>query len=288
MERWRLIRDFEGGRGAWNMAVDEVLFRAAEKGRPHGPLLRLYSWVPPCLSIGYHQLLEETCDESYCASAGIEVVRRPTGGKAVLHAEELTYAVIARQDMPPFAGLTLMGTYALIAQALAGSLRAAGLEVSFGGRGLPPSPKGGSPCFLLPSEQEITVGGRKVVGSAQLRGARAFLQHGAIPLSLDYQALALASAQPPEHVASYRQAFAGVAELKPDITLASLTDAVVSGFQTVFAGPWEERGLDEQERDLARSLARDRYGTAAWTRKGSEPESRGVGDPVRGDGTNGR
>ncbi len=167
-----------------------------------------------------------------------------------------------------------MGTYALIAQALAESIRAAGLEVSFGGRGLPPSPKGGSPCFLMPSEQEITVGGRKVVGSAQLRGARAFLQHGAIPLSLDYEALALASAQPPEHVASYRQAFAGLAELKPDITLPSLTDAVVSGFQHVFAGPWEERGLDEQERDLAQSLARDRYGTAEWTRGGRQRSGR--------------
>jgi lipoate-protein ligase A len=258
------------------MAVDEALFRTAEEGRADGPLLRLYSWAPPCLSIGYHQVLHETCDENYCEKEGIEVVRRPTGGKAVLHADELTYSVIARQDLTPFSGLSLMGTYGLIAQALAEGLRASGLDVSFGGRGLPPSPRGGAPCFLLPSEKEITVGGRKVVGSAQLRGARAFLQHGAIPLSIDYEALALASAQPPEHAASYRRAFAGVVELKPEITLPSLTEAIVSGFQRVFEGPWAERGLDEHERDLAQSLACDRYGTAEWTRKGKEPESRGA------------
>jgi lipoate-protein ligase A len=261
------------------MAVDEALFQAAEEGRADGPVLRLYAWAPPCLSIGYHQLLDETCDESYCERAGIDVVRRPTGGKAVLHADELTYSVVARQDLTPFLGLPLMGTYALIAQALAQGLRSAGLDVSFGGRGLPQSPKGGAPCFLLPSEKEITVGGRKVVGSAQLRGARAFLQHGSIPMSLDYEALALASAQPPEHAETYRRAFAGVAEFKPDITLPSFTDAVVSGFQEVFAGFWEERGLDEQERNLAQGLARDRYGTAEWTRKEKEPESRRSGEP---------
>jgi len=256
------------------MAVDEALFRAAEEGRAADPLLRLYSWSPPCLSIGYHQLLDETCDKKHCEKAGIEVVRRPTGGKAVLHADELTYSVVARQDLAPFSGFSLMGAYGLIAKALAEGLRATGLDVSFGDRGLPQSPKGGAPCFLLPSEKEITVGGHKVVGSAQLRGARAFLQHGAIPLSIDYEALARASAQPPEHAASYRKAFAGVAELRPDITLSSLADAVVSGFQSVFEGPWEARDLGAEERDSAHSLARDRYGTAEWTRKGREPGSR--------------
>jgi lipoate-protein ligase A len=248
------------------MAVDEALFRAAEEGRANGPVLRLYSWAPPCLSIGYHQLLDETCDESYCENAGIDVVRRPTGGKAVLHADELTYSVVARQDLTPFSGLTLMGTYALIAQALAQGLRAAGLEVSFGGRGLPPSPKGGAPCFLLPSEKEITVGGRKVVGSAQLRGARAFLQHGAIPLTLDYEALALASAQPQEHAETYRRAFAGAADFRPDITREALANAIEEGFAAVFQDPWEKRPLDEDERGLAQRLLKARYGMAEWTR----------------------
>jgi lipoate-protein ligase A len=210
--------------------------------------------------------MQETCDESYCRENGIDVVRRPTGGKAVLHADELTYSVVARQELAPFSGLSLMDTYGLIAKALAESLRIAGLEVSLGGRGLPLSPKGGAPCFLLPSENEITVGGRKVVGSAQLRGGRAFLQHGAIPLRLNYEALALASSQPVDHAASYRRAFAGVAELRPEITRSSLAGAVASGFRNVFEGPWAERGLDEHERDLAQSLACDRYGTAEWTR----------------------
>lgn len=270
MERWRLVVDPEGRSGAWNMAADEALFQAAEEGRTDGPVLRLYAWDPPCLSIGYHQRLRETCDESYCARAGFEVVRRPTGGKAVLHDEEVTYSVTGRQDLAPFRGLSLMETYGLIAQALATGLRTLGLDASCTRRGRPISPEGGSPCFLLPSEKEITVKGRKVVGSAQRRGERAFLQHGAIPLRLDYDALALASGQPVADAASYREAFAGVADFRPDITREDLAKAIAEGFASVFPGPWENRPLDEQERTLAQRLLRDQYGTVEWTRNGPQ------------------
>ena len=279
MVQWRLVWDLEGRSGAWNMAADEALFQSAEEGRTDGPVLRLYTWDPPCLSIGYHQRLRETCDEDFCARAGFEIVRRPTGGKAVLHDDEVTYSVTGRQDLAPFLGLSLMETYGLIAQALAAGLRTLGLDASCTQRGRPISPEGGAPCFLLPSEKEITVGGRKVVGSAQRRGQRAFLQHGAIPLRLDYEALALASGQPVGNAVSYRRAFAGLADFRREITRESLARAIAEGFAAVFPGPWETRPLDEEEQDLARNLANGRYGTVEWTRKGMEPENRGAGEP---------
>lgn len=285
MGRWRLVVDPAGGSGAWNMAADEALFRAAEEGLTNGPVLRLYAWDPPCLSIGYHQRLGDTCDERYCARAGFEVVRRPTGGKAVLHDEEVTYSVTGRQDLAPFCGLSLMDTYGLIAQALAAGLRTLGLHASCTRRGRPISPEGGSPCFLLPSEKEITVEGRKVVGSAQRRGERAFLQHGAIPLRLDYEALALASGQPVADAASYRDAFAGVSDFRPGITREVLAQAIAEGFAAVFPGPWERRPLDEHERNLAKHLVEERYGTAEWTMRGPQRSgSEGEGDRETGLG----
>lgn len=249
------------------MAVDEALFREAEERRSSGPVLRLYAWSPACLSIGFHQRLEDTCEEGYCTTAGFDVVRRPTGGKAVLHDDEVTYSVVGRQDLPPFANLGLVETYGLIARALAGALRSLGLDVALSERAPSVTPAGGAPCFLVPSEREITVGGRKVVGSAQKRGRRAFLQHGAIPLRLDYSALALASGQPLAQAANYRSAFAGVADVKPGVTRAALRIALCSGFRKVFEGPWEERALTEGEWKVAERLREERYENASWTRK---------------------
>ncbi len=265
MVRWRLLDDLEPKPGAWNMALDEVLFRAAEEGRAEGPVLRLYTWSPPCLSIGFHQALHETCDPAFCARAGYDVVRRSTGGKAVLHDDEVTYAVVGRHDLPPFAGLSLGETYGFIAGGLAHALASLGLDVALSQRAAAVAPRGGAPCFLVPSESEITVGGRKVVGSAQRRGARAFLQHGAVPLHLDYRALALASGQPEASIPAYRAAFAGVADLNPAVTREALREALAEGFRRTFPEAWDDRPPNEAEASAARVLARERFGAPWWT-----------------------
>ncbi len=259
--RWTLISEPAAARGAWNMAVDETLFRRAEEDAASEPVLRLYTWSPACLSLGHHQGFREACDPDYCAARGFDVVRRPTGGKAVLHDDEVTYSVVGRMDRPPFSGLSLIETYGLIAEALADGLRRLGLEVALSQRAGSVSPAGGAPCFLVPSEKEITVDGRKVVGSAQRRGQRAFLQHGAVPLHLDYEALALASAQPAADAEGYRRAFAGVADLRPGVTAETLRASLVEGFRARFAGPWVERDLDGEERALALELRAGRYDT---------------------------
>ncbi len=265
MVRWRLLDDPEPKPGAWNMALDEVLFRAAEEGRAEGPVLRLYAWSPACLSIGFHQALDETCDPAFCARAGYDVVRRSTGGKAVLHDDEVTYAVVGRHDLPPFAGLSLGQTYVLIAGGLRYALASLGLDVVLSERPSAVTPRGGAPCFLVPSEGEITVGGRKVVGSAQRRGARAFLQHGAVPLNLDYRALALSSGQSEASIPAYRRAFAGVAALNPSITREALRKALVEGFRRTFPEAWDDRPPNEAEASAAQVLARERFGAPWWT-----------------------
>jgi lipoate-protein ligase A len=275
MSGWRLIDDREPQQGAWNMAVDEMLFAAAEEGRADGPVLRLYAWRPWCLSIGYHQELREVCDRGHCLKAGYDVVRRATGGKAVLHADEITYAIVARHDETPFSGGGLTGTYGLIAEALAASLKVLGLKVTTTMRSLPIPPKGGTPCFLVPSEKEILVEGRKVVGSAQRRGARAFLQHGAIPLHLDYEELARATGQDGGQIDMYRRAFAGIADVNPAVNTSALRAAIARGFRSTFGGEWTARPLTDGEKREAERIRKERYASRAWTEKvaSSGPEA---------------
>jgi len=262
---WRLVDDREALDGPWNMAVDEALFEAVETGRSDQPLLRLYTWVPATLSLGYHQPYATSCDPAFLAERGFGLVRRPTGGKAVLHQDEITYCVVAPLT-GPFAG-SLVETYAKVAAALAAGLSRLGLPVTLKERALAVAPGTAAPCFLVPSEKEILVDGRKVVGSAQRRGQRAFLQHGAVPLTLDYEALARATADPEADLALYRRAFAGLADLRPGLGAEEVRRHLSLGFSQQFPGPWEDRPLEEDERSRAAALVRERFGTEAWTRR---------------------
>jgi lipoate-protein ligase A len=120
---------------------------------------------------------------------------------------------------------------------------------------------------MVPSEKELLVDGRKVVGSAQKRGRRAFLQHGSVPLTIDYQALARATADAGADLAGYRRAFAGLADLRPGLGAEEVRRHLALGFAQQFPGPWEDRPLSAEERARAVELARERYSTEAWTRR---------------------
>ena len=180
MERWFLLDDRPAA-GALNMALDELLLARAEAS-PTAPVLRLYSFDNPTLTLGFHQNPERTIDIEAARRGSIDVVRRFTGGRALLHAGELTYCVAARTDREPF-GEHLQGTFLRLSEALAGALRILGMEaaVSAGRRG---GGEGGlaRPCLDSVSRHEVTVHGRKIVASAQRRTKQAFLQHGSILL----------------------------------------------------------------------------------------------------------
>ncbi len=169
--------------GATNMATDAALL---DRARSSGEcVMRVYEWVRPTLSLGRNQTARQHYDLSRANALGIDFVRRPTGGRAVLHHRELTYSVTA-----PGAALgTLRDAYARINRLLLAALRALGVEATIAPRsGRAPSP-GVAPCFDLPAEGELTVDGRKLVGSAQWRDPDALLQHGSILVD-DDQALA--------------------------------------------------------------------------------------------------
>jgi len=171
---WRLLPDAEGD-PAWNMALDETLLESHRLGLTP-PTLRFYSWAPPALSLGYAQPLEDV-DLEACAAAGIAVVRRSTGGRAVLHRGEFTYAVIASEGFPP----SVAGTYRLITEVLAEAIARLGAPADIAPGKL--GRAGSASCFQSATQADLVTLGRKLVGSAQTRREGAFLQHGSLMLS---------------------------------------------------------------------------------------------------------
>jgi lipoyl(octanoyl) transferase len=179
MNIWRLLIT-PPAHGAWNMAVDESILETMGNGAVL-PTLRLYAWEPACLSLGYAQPLADV-DLPRLHAHGWEMVRRPTGGRAVLHTDELTYSVIAPLNEPRVAG-TVLESYRRLAQALVQALNLLSLPVQVNENSSVPHAKVANPvCFEVPSSYEITVDGKKLVGSAQARRKEGVLQHGSLPL----------------------------------------------------------------------------------------------------------
>lgn len=177
--------DTAPARGAFNMALDEALMDSVRAGAP--PVLRFYRWSPACLSLGRNQPAAGHYDAAEIAERGIDVVRRLTGGRAVLHDRELTYSVA----MPDRTLGSARAAYTQINAALVAGLRRLGLAVAL----QPPSAARApvpslAPCFRDPAEGEIVAGGRKLVGSAQVRIDGVILQHGSLLLQDDQSAVA--------------------------------------------------------------------------------------------------
>jgi len=176
-DAWRLLVDAPSS-GAWNMAVDEVLLDGVASGLS-APTLRFYQWRPACLSLGYFQPFD-VVDVDGCRALGVEIVRRPTGGRAILHDRELTYSVALPASLLGHDGGVLPSYYRL-SLALQEGLRRLGVPATLA----PESAASGSlehgpVCFDRPSAHEILLAGRKLVGSAQMRRGGGLLQHGSI------------------------------------------------------------------------------------------------------------
>lgn len=179
MNRWYLLDD-EARTAAENMARDEFLLERAERVGG-APVLRLYSFDPPAVSIGYHQDPAAVLDFGAMRRARVDLVRRITGGRALLHDGELTYAVCAPIGKNAF-GAGLAETFLAISSVLTSALRSLGVDAALesgqrGGR-----PGNVAPCLVSVSRYEVAARGRKIAGSAQRRTRKAFLQHGSILL----------------------------------------------------------------------------------------------------------
>jgi len=156
------------------MERDRALWQSCEADPGYGVRLRVYGWSPPALSLGFHQPADSV-DHHELARRGFDLVRRPTGGAAVLHADEITYAVVARLGAPGL-GRGVIEIHGAIAEALAATFHGLGIDVEFGGGGVPQE----FACFSGAGGHEMTLAGRKLVGSALRRGREAFLQHGSV------------------------------------------------------------------------------------------------------------
>lgn len=173
--RWTLILDPAGHPGWFNMALDQALLAAAE--RTGEGFVRCYRWSPHCLSFGRHEPAARRYDAARIAGLGLDVVRRPTGGRAVWHGRELTYAVAA--PLTRFGSLA--ESYRQIHRMLARAVERLGAPAALAPAARVPAPDAGA-CFASPVGGEVVVGGRKLVGSAQVRQGGSLLQHGSLLL----------------------------------------------------------------------------------------------------------
>ena len=245
-KRWEFLNS--GLRpGAYNMQLDEALASALVAGDVL-PTLRVYGWKPYAVSLGFHQSIEDI-DEKKCAEHGIDIVRRPTGGRAILHADELTYCAVMKAE-----GKNVQTVYGEISRALVAGLRRLGADVDFASS----QPEFGTlyrspssiPCFSSSARYEIQSGGKKLVGSAQrrysTRGDEVVLQHGSILLGPGHRLLS-------ELVRGGEHGLSGTIHaaleskttdlssmLKCDVSFGRVADAVREGFEEALGIEFED------------------------------------------------
>ncbi|HXJ77329.1 MAG TPA: biotin/lipoate A/B protein ligase family protein [Candidatus Methylomirabilis sp.] len=257
---------------AHNMALDEALFRSRlEQGGP--PTVRFFAWEPPAISLGYGQIVDESIDLEEAARLGIGLVRRPTGGSAILHEGpdlELTYSVVGA--VGDFAGANdLLATYRWIGTALAAGLATLGAPVEM--VPVQPSDPNAMPvfCFARSGSHELEVHGRKLVGSAQRRQGAGFLQHGSVMLGAAPERLRRV-------FVTHRDPLGGMTTLEAALgrrpSFAETADALALGFRHAHRLDLRSGPIQSHEAELAASLVREKYGTERWNRAGRGPSVR--------------
>ncbi len=250
------------------MAIDEAILEAVGS---HAvlPTLRLFAWAPPCLSLGYAQPINDV-DRLALSSLGWRLVRRPTGGRAILHTDELTYSVIAPLREPRVAG-SVLESYSRLAQALLLALHILALpaqaQAAYGPGGRSPNPI----CFEVPSNYEITVDGKKLIGSAQARRKEGVLQHGSLPLFgnltritrvltfPDETQRAEAAARLLEHATTVETA------LKRRVSWEQAANAFADAFRQALNLILEPAELSPGELQRAGELVVQKYDHSSWT-----------------------
>lgn len=258
MTPWRLL-DTGARDGAWNMACDVALMDRAR--RTGESVFRIYAWSRPTLSFGRHEAARTRYAATAIAAAGVDVVRRPTGGRALLHDREVTYSVTAPLDR----AVSLPASMSRINQWLLHALHRMGVPATEAEEPRSMRPEGAA-CFALPARGELTLGGRKLVGSAQVRHDGALLQHGSILLDDDQGRIAAFAVGPflsPAPAASLRGTLGPQVyyEAVRDVLMDVIAAEVAAGKSADLAFPEDDAALsgDSFEASLAR------FRDAAWT-----------------------
>ncbi|MGY4690260.1 lipoate--protein ligase family protein [Salibacterium sp. K-3] len=258
---------------AYNMAMDEMLLQWHSEGNIP-PVVRFYGWNPATLSIGYFQKVHKDINLEAVQQHGLGFVRRPTGGRGVLHDKELTYSVIVSEDHPEMPA-TVTEAYRVISEGILEGFRNLGLSADFS---IPRTKEEeealkhprSAVCFDAPSWYELVVEGRKIAGSAQTRQKGVILQHGSILLDLDEDKLFDLFQYPSERVRErmqkgFKKKAAAINELTDaPITMESVSKAFHEGFAEGLNVNWKPYILSTEEDAAVRKLAEEKYDTEAW------------------------
>lgn len=271
-ETWRFI-DSGNHSPSFNMALDEALLEWHGKGE-FPPIIRFYGWNPATLSIGYFQKVEKEINMSAVKELGLGFVRRPTGGRGVLHDEELTYSVIVSENHPKMPK-SVTEAYRVISEGILKGFHLLGLDAYFA---IPRSEEQKSTlknprsavCFDAPSWYELVVEGRKVAGSAQTRQQGVILQHGSILLDLDEDKLFQLFKYPNERVKermqkSFKEKAVAINSLTDNrITIDMAKDAFKKGFADGLGIQLEDYQLSLEELDYVNKIAKEKYESDDW------------------------
>lgn len=266
---WRLLLEATPQPGPLTLATDEAILRAVAAGSAP-PTLRLYTWAAPTLTLGRGQPAADA-NAAALARDDVTLLRRPTGGTAVYHdATALTYTVVARSDEPRMSG-SIAESYAGVSAALLHALKSIGLE---NGAAAPhplnsvESVDSRSPvCFIAPAAYEITVGGRKLVGSAQMRIRDGILQHGSLYLSGDIARVCDYLSAPPDPAHVHARALTLADALGRVVAWDELAQAIVAGFAAALTLDLQPGAFSLYEIQAAESLLHEKYANAAWTER---------------------
>ncbi len=266
---WRLLIT-PPARGAWNMAVDESILEHIGRGESL-PTLRLYAWTPACLSLGHAQPFSDV-DMNRLKQHGWEVVRRVTGGRAILHTDELTYSVIAPSNEPRVEG-SVLESYNRLAQALLLAVKELELPVEMKEGKVSDNTIPNPVCFEVLSTYEITVNGKKLIGSAQARKKEGVLQHGSLPLTGDLaricQALVFENESAREDAARRLLERATTVEsaLGVEVSWEKAQQAFVNAFEAQLGLSFETGELSTSESRRADELVKEKYNHPSWTER---------------------
>ena len=291
--KWRLIKD-SYHTGFMNMAIDEAIMIAHREGLVP-PTIRFYQWSPPAVSLGYFQDLKKEIDVDACKNLGIDIVRRPTGGKAVLHDKELTYSFIIKENHP-LVNDSILETYKKISGGIIRGLSYLGITAELVPlrEKLKNSSSGNeikskishsdikSICFSVPSQYEVQVEGKKIVGSAQVRKREIVLQHGSLLIELEkdklFSVFNFPSVQIRERLKARFNATSLEEILKKKIDFSELSEILPRGFEEEFGVRLLEGKLTEQEEKISKELLENKYSTYEWNyeRKNNQLDSQKI------------
>ena len=271
---WRLVVETMPRSGAANMAVDQAIAEACAAG-DSPPTIRFYTWQPPAVSLGRLQPIADI-DEAAVQRLGYEIVRRPTGGRAILHTDEFTYSVAAAADDPRVRG-GVMDAYLRISNALLAGLRRLGVAADKAPGTVRVGPDVSAVCFEVPSAYEITAGTRKLMGSAQSRRAGYVLQHGSLPLvgditrlidvlALDAETATRLRAELSERACTLAQALA-VPDDSEQVAFETVAAAMQAGFGEALRLTLAPGPLTPGEVRRSAELIRTQFGSDSWNRQ---------------------